>query len=292
MAIMNRAGRVRAPRLSAGASKKLLGGTQMRVRLDITPAELAHWGVIMNMFKMGVKLAGVETVNQLAFDLRRGIESEVRNTMTVRMKSLLPFFSIRKAPKRSSPGNLGSIVAKVSTMKVKGSGAPRTRFTGWEEQETGARQIRERTHTMQARAGNRVRKVLGGRRLNPRSNKFLKSKDWRSQKNKGQGVRLAQFLTDLRSQNYRKPFIISKGAKTAKGRDVVPGLYMFKGRQSKDPTKGKMELLVFTHKKPRQPRRIRIVTNAVKHVLTTSHIQRVFRSACLSEIRKKMFRVR
>lgn len=251
----------------------------------IDASSMANFFLFLKEFGLATTNAIPEFLNHMAFDARRASEREVRRAMTVRMKSLLPFYSVKKAKKGGS-SKISHFCASVSTMHVKSAGAPKTRFTGWTEQEVGSDDKRERKHTLEARGGSWSRKVAGANRMKP-GKKFLSIEDTKF-RNAPYTQRVAKFLTFLRYANYKKPFILTANSGTRN--PIKHGLYKFSFRQRGDKKLGKLAMLVNLADRPRQPRKRSIFVQPIKELLNPAFIAKSFRKVYKSELARRGMR--
>jgi len=266
------------------ASPKFSAPTNIKPVFSIDASSMANFFLFLKEFGLATTNAIPEFLNHMAFEARRASEKEVRRAMTVRMKTLLPFYSVKKAKKGSS--KVTYFCAKVSTMHVKSPGAPKTRFTGWTEQEVGADDNRERGHTLASRNNSWSRKIAGPNRMKP-GTKFMSIEDTKF-RNAPYAQRVAKFLTFLRYANYKKPFILA--ANSARRKPIEHGLYKFKQRERGNKKAGKITMLVNFQDRPRQPRRKSIFVKPIKELLNPAFISKSFRKVYKSELARRGIR--
>lgn len=151
-------------------------------------------------------------LNEFAFGTRNTSIEVIRERMTVRN----PRFVESRLQVDKAVGRL-----PIQGQKALMGSVRSPRFSGWEEQQTGARTARERTINLLARGGGTKRQV-------PPRYRLKSGKQFESYKNyPGRGVerRTIVMLQQLDRQRWKQPFVIHK----KKG--MIPGLYKFKRRK-------------------------------------------------------------
>lgn len=154
--------------------------------------------------------AGINLNNTLAFKLRPEMLKEIESSMTIRSPRFVRgSLRIKKASFRDRVAEVGSI--------------RRDRFTGWEEQETGKPDKRDRRQTLAARLDNRKRRVAPRFRLKSGKARFVRPSD-QGLKNVSSDVPV--FLQILDRNKHRAPFYIPVRYKR-----LQRGIYIFKAKK-------------------------------------------------------------
>jgi hypothetical protein len=154
--------------------------------------------------------AGINLSNTLAFKLRPEMLGEIQGSMTIRSPGFVRgSLRIKKASFKDRVAEVGSI--------------RRDRFTGWEEQETGKRDERDRRQTLVARRSNWKNRVAPRMRLKPGRARFVRPSD--------EGLRnvstdIPGFLKILERKKHRAPFYIP-----VRYKKLVRGIYIFRAKR-------------------------------------------------------------
>lgn len=144
----------------------------------------------------------IGTLNTLAFETRTALIVRVDEQMQVRDKKFVSrSIQVLKAKGRD-----------FRTAEAVVGSVHRARFSGWIEQETGKKSIKNRTQTLLARGNSESKKVKQKARLK-RSNQIAKISDFQI-KAKSKAHRLIIFLEMMRRQ--RKTFIMPRKYKRLK----------------------------------------------------------------------------
>ena len=154
--------------------------------------------------------AGVNLTNTLAFTLRPEMLKEIQTSMTIRSPGFV------RGSLRIKKASFKNRIAEVGSIK-------RDRFTGWEEQETGKPDKRDRRQTLTARRGNMKHRVAPRMRLKPGRARLARPSD--------QGLRdvssdVPIFLQILNRKKHRALFYIP-----VRYKKLPRGIYIFKAKK-------------------------------------------------------------
>jgi hypothetical protein len=156
--------------------------------------------------------AGINLSNTLAFTLRPEMLKEIEGSMTIRSPRFVRgSLRIKKASFKDRVAEIGSI--------------RRDRFTGWEEQETGKPDKRDRRQTHVARRSNWNHRVAPRMRLKTGRAKFVRPSD---QGLKNVSLDIPVFLKILERKKHRAPFYIP-----VRYKKLARGIYIFKAKKVK-----------------------------------------------------------
>ena len=178
------------------------------------------------------RAASAEVLNSAGFGIKRLAQSNIFKDLTVRNPRFIKgSIRVQKA-RRVSIGRQFVVVGSIE----------RPRFTGWEEQETGKKDKRNRFATLRARKNKAQRQVV-------RPLRFKKRGLWPTPQNFRGGAR-AMFSQISRSGS-KVPFVVPGGYTTRKGRKLPSGVWRFGGGTF---PKRKLSLL-HRFEKPKQTKR-------------------------------------
>lgn len=236
----------------------------MSIDLQISDRELREWRRIMFRFPREFKRASANTLNAYAFGTRkialRNIKREMhmRNTRFVQGR-----VQVQKALGYQPIGAQYSEVGSVA--------APR--FTGWEEQESGAPASNKgRFATLLGRGGAEPKQITGQYRFKP-GRTFDSPNDIRVRDTISKRGRVIKFLYERSHGRKRKPFLILGHP------GFVGGLYKFKAGGRRYGRK--LQLLQGIHQRAARVRRVRWMSAASDKYLGSVDPYRVWERALM-----------
>jgi len=162
--------------------------------------------------KKQFRAASASMLNHFAFGTKKAASAVIGGTMIVRSEKFVNSrLRVRMANKKASIGRQVSIAASIRS----------PRFSGWIEQQTGAKAPKDRTFSLAGRRGSRRRKALQKARLK-KSNTFKTPDEFKGRDSHNRVVAMLGALSDER---YKEPFKVYGHA------SMTSGIYKFKGRK-------------------------------------------------------------
>lgn len=154
----------------------------------------------------------------------------------------------------------------------------RPRSTGWEEQETGARDRREYGSTLAGRRNNKRNMLVRGYRMD-KAGQFPRPRDFRGG---NQRRRVVKMLRTLAKAGFTKPFVIEGFT----GRGGFPtGIYKFR------KSFNKLSLLQHLEPPKKQPKRTKWLSRAAQQYLKFVNLRTVWGRAVARELKNAGIRV-
>lgn len=159
-----------------------------------------------------IERSGLSLTNDIAFKLRPEMVRQINDSMTVRSPGFVRgSLRIKKATFKDRVAEVGSI--------------RRDRFTGWEEQETGKPDKRDRRQTTTARRGSWKHRVAPRFRFKSGKKKFVRPSDFGLRDNVTSND-IVVFLHMLARRKHRQPFYIP-----VKYKKLKRGVYIFRAKK-------------------------------------------------------------
>ncbi len=191
----------------------------MEIEIDLRDIKnFSYWA--KKAPQKAVRKATALTLNSMAFDLRREYQGRLKRDFVIRQPKLLDAKLRVDKTRLSAPVN--KQLAQVGSVKNIASAA-HGRFTGWEEQETGKRDERSRTHLPMARPGGNFKKKIRPAVRAKRGRKFIRPSSFGMSGNKKTG---SQILGAAKRLKINEPLRIGNLLYKRRGRrfDVVQNL--------------------------------------------------------------------
>lgn len=157
--------------------------------------------------------ASAGMLNNLAFQTRSAALIRIASDMAIRNPR---FVASRMQVEKAKSGPMAGQRAEVGSVA-------KDRFSGWDEQETGAEPLRNRVFTLTARRGNNQNQAAPSSRLKP-GNKIVGINDVKINET-GRMVRRRIFI-QIMSRRPNKPFVMRQ-----KYKKMRRGVYVFKRKQ-------------------------------------------------------------
>lgn len=182
---------------------------------------------LRRFYKQAPKTFGrsvVGMLNGLAFHARVELLETIEDQMIVRNRK---FVSSKMRVEKARGHNISNAVSRVGSI----SGP---RFTGWEEQETGKADQRERTYSEFSRGGNQESKI-SSRRSRKRSNEIMKITDFNISNAKNDTHRVIIFLQMIDRKHRNKMFFMPENH----GRLLDDSVYLIAGRRKRKTKRAK-----------------------------------------------------
>jgi hypothetical protein len=209
-------------------------------------------------------------LNNIAFGSRESLIKEIHRSMTVRQPGFVKTsITVDKNTNwtdiRSQRSSVGSI--------EKGKN-PKTRSSGWAEQQLAKKTRRKRVATIKARSNSKSKWIKPSARMRK---KFFSPSNMPRGTRSGMGPRTAKnadqkiliMLKTLQRQKYRAPFIITGHSK------IPPGLYQFTKGENQYGQRN-MAMLQSFNPQHKQPKRILWMTSGVAKWFLTHDLNREF----------------
>jgi hypothetical protein len=204
-------------------------------------------------------------LNNIAFGSRDSIIREIHDHLIVRN----PGF-VRSAVTVQKNQNWTDIRGQFSTVgSIEKGKNPKTRFSGWTEQQTGKPTRRKRVATLKARSNSKSKRIKAGARMR---RPFLSPDRYpkrRGFKGKNMDHRILVMLRTLQRQKYSAPFIITGHSK------IPPGLYQFTKGENQYGQRN-MSMLQSFNPQHKQPKRVLWMTSGVAKWFLTHDLNREF----------------
>ena len=211
----------------------------------------------------GMRAASSQVLNDLAFDAREYMPTYLSTVMTIRAK---PFVKRSFRVTKSTPSSQRALMGSVRT----------ARFSGWVEQETGAKTARTRVSTLLGRSKKRAGKIAPKSRM-ARGKDFPKPSDYAS-KNGNAEHQVAHMLRALGKKNYKGAFILPKRA------GKTSGLYRF-GRKRKGLKR--VVMVQNLDSKNAQPKRIPWASRGTDRFMKKVHLESYWHLAIAKTMARK-----